>query len=164
MSEVPGIYTAYIWHNISVMVWRGSSSLTDLKQYERGCEQCRKRFPGGISAIHIIMPMDKQLPSSEVRDEMSRINDLYVDMVVAFAVVIFGGGFWAGAVRGLITALNMKLVRKRPFEMRTHANLEGVIEWLPAEHERRTGVKIAPQELLAVLRAAAATATPSAAG
>jgi hypothetical protein len=153
LSAISGVYRAYTWYNVSIIVWCGNVSGADLDEYEKACAMCRESFPEKLSAIHIILPGATQLPGREVREKLSRIDDNYVDIVAAFAVVILGSGFWASAVRGVLTALNMRM-RRRTFEMRIHADLEAVVEWLPEEHEERTGVKIAAPELLAALRQA----------
>jgi hypothetical protein len=38
--------------------------------------------------------------------------------------------------------------------MRTHSDLEDIVEWLPAAHGQRTGVFLDPAELLAAMNQA----------
>jgi len=91
------------------------------------------------------------LPSTEVRESLTRINLDYEDLVKAVAIVICGSGFRASAMRGLLTAMNLRVLRPRTIEMRTHADLDAVVAWLPAEHRRRIGEAVAPEELRSVL-------------
>jgi hypothetical protein len=67
-------------------------------------------------------------------------------------IVLDGAGFWASTLRSVITA--MRLASKSAFEMRIHAEVEEVVAWLPAAHEKRNGVVLDPARLLEILRQA----------
>jgi hypothetical protein len=153
-GAAPGIFEAFLWQNVSIVVWSGTATLESVDVYEDLCRQSRERFPAGLSSVHIIVPRQSLLPGSQVRDALTRVNAQYLDLVGAVAIVIQGGGFWASAVRGMITALTLSLTRSRGFELRIHAHVDEVAEWLPAAHLKRTGVTLGHDELQSALQRA----------
>jgi hypothetical protein len=70
-------------------------------------------------------------------------------------VVSLRGGFWASALRSVITG--MFVLAKTENEIRINSSTEEVLAWLPDANERKTGVAVDREELRRVLAHAEAT-------
>lgn len=104
-----------------------------------------------VSAVHVAAS-DIGLPSSEVRSALLEMMARYGPHTACLAVVLEGSGFWASAMRSVITG--MRMLAPRAFAMRIHDDIADACAWLPFEHEKRTGVALDPEGLRqAVLRA-----------
>jgi hypothetical protein len=60
-------------------------------------------------------------------------------------VIVSGSGFWASAVRGIVTSV--QVVAPHSIDLRVHANSAELLSWFPREHELQTGVAIQAAEL-----------------
>lgn len=149
-GSVPGVYDGFMWKNIFVAFWVGPVTVPSVASFEKLCVRWREEFPQGISSVHILSSGHSHLPTTEARTELGRVSNQYSDVMAASAVIIPGSGFWASAIRGIVTALRM--VIERPVELRICSDVEAVSEWLPPLHAKRTGVAVTPEELLRVLR------------
>jgi hypothetical protein len=149
IDSEPGAFTFFSWKNMSVIVWTGQVTLAGVERLERISELMRKRFPGGVSATHIVCG-DTKLPHTETRMALARQSKEYGGWLKAVAVVIGGSGFWASTMRSVVTAIGM--LGSRAYEMRIHGSIEDVVQWLPAVHLKRTGVRVEPEQLLSILR------------
>jgi hypothetical protein len=146
---IPGTFAAYLWKNVVIATWFRPLSMAELPQFEAGCKARCAEHPEGMSVINIMVPGGKSMPTAEARAELGRIMREYEAFSAEVAVIIPGDGFWASALRGLITALSMLAPRYR---LRIAGNFLEVAEYLPEPHRQRTGVTIDPKELLRALR------------
>jgi hypothetical protein len=149
VDSEPGAFTFFGWKNMSVIVWSGQVTLASVERLERTSRLMRKRFPGGVSTMHIVRG-DITLPDAETRGALVRQSKENGDWLTAVAVVIGGTGFWASTMRSVVTAIGM--LGSRAYEMRIHGSIEEVVRWLPAVHLKRTGVQVDPEQLLSILR------------
>jgi hypothetical protein len=150
LSAVPGVYSSYLWKNVAFIVWFAPATLESLAVFETGIKSLTERHPEGLSSVHIMVPGGKSLPTAEARAELARLMREYATLSSHVAVVIPGSGFWASALRGVVTALAMLSPRdKKPHICGT---LPEVALWLPDPHRARTGVRVEPEQLLAALR------------
>jgi hypothetical protein len=154
----PEVFRSFVIQNVVITAWIGTATLSSLASYERLCAQCRERFPRGMSAVQIVSTSRSQLPDTAVRDELTRINSAYSDIVAGCAIVITSQGFLASALRGLVTALMLRLERPRGLEIKIHKDFEGAADWLSPLHRQRTGVSIERDALLQALYQANALA------
>jgi hypothetical protein len=146
---IPGVYSAYVWKNVAIALWFGPLSLADIPAFEAGCKARCQEHPKGMSLVNIMVPGGKSMPSPEAREELGRIMREYEAYSAEVVVVIPGAGFWASALRGLITAVSMIAPR---YHLHIAANFVQVAELLPEPHRARTGVELDPKELLRAIR------------
>ena len=151
LSSVEGEYACYFWKNVVVSLWFGPSTLSGLANHDQHFQQLYERHPEGISVINIVVPGKHTLPPAEVREELKRFVAKYSPRVVAAALVIPVGGFWASALRGVATAL---MLVGHDLKLNIFATTREVAAWLPALHLERTGVAITTEELAALLERA----------
>jgi hypothetical protein len=151
LSSVPGTYYAYLWHNVVIAVWLGPMTVESIPVIEQGCRVRGETHPEGVSTIHILVPGGSGLPTSEARSELGRIAREYGPQSPMNGVVIPGGGFWASAMRGVVTALSLLSPRNK---LRMFATLRELASWLPPLHEQHTGTAVDPAELLSALEQA----------
>lgn len=151
----PGALVVSGWRNLSFVVWIGPASAGNVAVLDQISMRVRDQHPQGTSAVHIVRG-GIPLPSAEAREALVRMTNEYASSLAAVGVVIGGSGFWASTMRSVVTAL--RVLGSRAFEMRIHGTVEEIVEWLPAVHLKRTGVKLEPGELLQALRKAASIA------
>ena len=106
-TSVPGVYRAFLWHNVVISVWLSPVTEEVIPVLEQGCRLRAAAHPEGMSTVQIIVPSGGGLPSSEARSGFSRIAREYGHLSPVNAVVIPGSGFWASAQRGLVTAFSL---------------------------------------------------------
>jgi hypothetical protein len=155
LDAEPGSVTLYAHENITIIVWWGPASTLAVQRLHRITEQRRKQHPQGLSVIHIVKG-DLVLPDQETRDAFVRLMRDSDTALAAVAVVIGGGGFWASALRSVITG--MRVLARSAFEMRLHGNIDEVLKWLPDKHAKRTGVVIDKDRLRRALETAGTAA------
>jgi hypothetical protein len=137
------------YKNVSVFVWGTQATLALAEHVASVAEQLRRSYPGGNSTVHVILK-DVGLPEPDVRAKLRALTERYAYKLACNAAVIEGGGFWASAMRGLITSFHW--LQGRRFKSRTCGTLEEVAAWMPEPHLEMTSVEIDPAELLTALR------------
>ena len=147
VDAVEGIYVTHQWRNVVVMHWIGPARRQDTVAYERACKRRRQEYPNGLSSVHIISPKNKELPSVEARRELARIFNIYASG--PSVVLIRGTGFWASAIRGMVTAL--RLLVPKALDMLITTEESEVPSWLAPRHIAATGVHVTEAELAQVL-------------
>lgn len=138
------------WNNVMIVSWDGQANLTAVKHLSEISDQLLASY-SSVSAIHLAAS-DIGLPSSEVRGALLEMMARYGPHTACLAVVLEGSGFWASTVRSVITG--MRMVAPRAFALRIHEDIAEVCDWLPHEHQRRTGVLLDPEGLRLALERA----------
>jgi hypothetical protein len=151
MAVEAGACTIYGWHNLTIVVWCGQASAASVLKLDQVSALCRKRDPHGHSAVHIVHE-PTLLPSVEARAALVRMMNENAGFLAAIAIVVQGHGFWATAMRSVVTA--MRIVGSRAFELRINGTIHEVAEWIPAVHFKRTGINIGSDALLHALQQA----------
>lgn len=152
LGAVDGVYSAYRYRNVTITFWFGAATMESLISFERGANEARALQPEGLSIVNIMVPGGRSMPSAEVRQKLGQIAATYAAHTAAVAVVIPGTGFWASALRGLVTAISMFV--PRGYNLEIFGSFQEVAAWLPPVHAARTGVSIDGRELLRAMRAA----------
>ena len=155
LGSEPGAFVVYAWRNLAFVVWTGPATSANVGVLDQISARYRDQHPEGTSGVHIVRG-GIPLPSTEAREALVRLSNDYAASLAAVGVVIGGSGFWASTMRSVVTAL--RVLGSRTFEMRIHGKVDEIVDWLPAVHEKRTGVKLEPGELLQALRKAASVA------
>lgn len=158
---VPGVFTSFVWQNLAVTVWCSAPNMESLAAFGQRSRAFCAAHPEGFSSVHVMIPGGTAMPTSEVRAELSRIINESAPHVAAGAALIAGDGFWASALRGLVTALT--LLMPRSLAPRIYAQQEPLADWLAPLHSERTGVQVQASEVLQVLRMVQSSVARSAA-
>lgn len=149
---VSGVFASYLWKNVVIVLWFDAATVDSIVAFDRSCMESVREFPTGLSSVHIMVPGGKSMPSPEARAAISRLTREYEQYFAGTAVVIPGAGFWASALRGMVTAGS--ILARSKIKPRICADFADVIDWLPDAHEQRTGVRIEAQDLLSALQSA----------
>jgi len=159
LQDVPGVYTTYIWRNVTVTFWFGPIDMEGCAELERGCRKIAAEHPEGVTAVNVMIPGGGSMPSAAARAELARIMREYNQSAAAIPIILAGDGFWASAVRGMIASLAM--LRPRRLQLQIFGTAAAAVEWLLPLHAAATGVQLDAAELRLVLqeaeRAAAST-------
>jgi hypothetical protein len=152
----PGRFRFSLWRNVSVTIWTAQATFEAGERVLRVSRQLSREFPQGRSQVMIIAP-GAPAPDQATSELLTEIYNPQLSRIVCIAAVLEGSGFWASGIRSRMT--NMRIAGGSAMMMRTHDRVEEVSSWLPSEHEQRTGVKIDPEELTAMLVALRALGT-----
>jgi hypothetical protein len=147
----PGACTIYGWQNMTIIAWCGQATGASVARLAQISMHCRTRDSHGHSVVHIVRE-PTQLPDFEARASLLRMMNENAGVLAAMAIVVGGSGFWATAMRSVVTA--MRMVGSRAFELRINGTIQEASEWIPAVHLKRTGVAIERDDLLQVLQEA----------
>jgi hypothetical protein len=161
VTAFPGVHSSYLWKNVAITLWFGPATVESLPVYEQGCKRFCEKYPGGVSSVHIMVPGGSSMPTAEARAELSRIIRSFGHHTVGVGVIIPGSGFWASALRSMVTALAM--LAPRGFGLQIFGDHETLSEWLAPLHSARTSVPVQPAELRWALDAALRSGTRAAA-
>jgi hypothetical protein len=143
------------WQNVRIAVWARQATGPALERLDKITHEMVRVWPNGISSIHVARgdlrmssapppPMAERLPTSEARVGFKSLMERYAQLACV-AVLIEGSGFGASALRSVITGMRIESLRTLP--MRLCATIDEVVEWLPAEHHKLTGVRLEPEKL-----------------
>lgn len=152
MHAYEGVYAAYAWKDVIITVWFNPATVESVAAFAAGCKKL-EGTSARVSTVHLMVPGGRTLPSTEARHALIRVFKDYAPYTVSVAVVIPGTGFWAGAIRSLVTALTIVVPGVNP--PRIFADIDGVAAWLPEVHREKTGNVLEPAELFRALREAA---------
>ena len=150
LGAVAGVYTAYIWKNVTFTFWFGAATLESCATMEEGCRKCAAEHPERLSSINVMIPGGRNMPDAAARAEIVRIVREYGNSTAALAVLIPGSGFWASALRSVTVALSM--VRPQGMPMQIFGDTAQLSDWLAPIHSERTGVPLTAAELLSVIQ------------
>jgi len=150
VGSYPGAHQVQLWKNVSICVWVGRATqpaaeeLVGITQRTIAALGPKQRF----SFVHLVADRI-ELPDSGARGVLVQIMKDYADHMGCAAVVLGGTGFWASAMRSFVTGV--RVLAPRTFDLRVHGQIDELLEWYPAEHERRTGLALDPASLVAEL-------------
>jgi hypothetical protein len=160
LGSDPGMVSFFAFENITIVVWHGKPNPGSVDQLTRVSERRRKANPHGVSVIHLVQGQ-WELPDSATREAFVRLMKDGDGQLAVVSVVIGGSGFWASAVRSLVTGF--RVLARGSFDMGLHGEISEVVSWLPARHTARTGVAVKSEQLERVLTFAQSHVQPSAA-
>src|SRR5262249_48058180 len=148
------VFTAYRYKNVAIAFWFNAATPESLVHFERAAQATCELLPEGLSLVNIMVPGGRSMPSAEVRKKLGQIAHEHAKSTAAVGVMIPGSGFWASALRGLVTAVSMLMPRS--YKLEICSSLREVAEWLAPVHSAGTGAAIDAPELLRALHAAEA--------
>ena len=144
----PGRFRYSAWRNLTIGVWAGQATREAAERVLRVSKHMASQHDKGHSSIVFVLD-GAPAPLPEANAVFAKMYDNQVSDLSCLAIVIEGGGFWASRIRSTITSL--RISTPGSLMIRVADKLEQVVEWLPAEHTQRTGMKVTPSELRAVL-------------
>lgn len=137
------------WRNVGVFYWQAAITLDAVALLDRTCVALDSASPSGFSGVHLFK-RGVGLPGPEVRKQLQVVMSHYGRTSGCMAVVILDGGFVVAALQSLITGLRMVAGPSPPL-LRFARELNELPSWLPFEHLERTGQRIDPTRLMAVI-------------
>jgi hypothetical protein len=151
LDSEPNEFVFGSWKNVLIAVWKSQATAPMVERLKRTIDVMSERTSGYRSNVHVIVE-GAALPSAEARAALVELMKRNRDALACVAIVVDGRGFWSSALRGAMTGL--RVLAPTSFDFYVAATVDNVVNWLPAVHEQRTGVKMDPAELGEVLRAA----------
>lgn len=149
LDAEPGFFSCHSWLNIMFACWSQRATGPAVERIAHFRELMDKEHPQGVSVVYLIAN-DAGLPTPEAREGVKQLMARYRHQRACLAIVVQGEGFWASGMRAAITGVRMLVPEQ--FAMRIFSQPEEVVEWLPPQHQSRTGTLVPRDELLSVLR------------
>jgi hypothetical protein len=144
----PGVCRIAGLRNIMIISWSDRANGAAVVKLDHGSKRMVAAYPGGFSAIHIIA--DKAgVPTPDARSGLMKIMNEQAKSIACVGVVVGGTGFWASTMRSFITG--MRFMTPRNFDLRLHGTTAELIEWLPKQHAKVTGISVDAKTLERVL-------------
>jgi hypothetical protein len=147
----PGVCYSGAWANVTLTHWVSRGTVSAVECVARVGSALREQYPMGTSAVHLIRE-GAGLPTPEVREGLMKLMNDKVERRGCVGIVVGGTGFWASAVRGLITGLRSASSREYPLKLA--GSIDEIVSWLPEPHFKRTGTALDPADLARALQAA----------
>jgi hypothetical protein len=142
LLDEPGCLMAS-WRNITIVVWATRATLRRAERLAQiGTEQLRLH-PRGGSTIHLVID-GAALPDAETRAALEAMATQFEDKLACVLTVLAGSGFWASAMRGLVTSLFwLRSTKYLPHIAATH---QEAARWFCQHHTARTKVYVGTSE------------------
>jgi hypothetical protein len=119
------------WRDAYILDWRGTVCVESLDASVDGA-RTMLRTHSRIATVNIIHP-PMQLPTADLRDYAKKKMMESPDGVACHATIIPEAGFWASAMRGVITGLYM--LDRTPFPRRVFGEVREAAIWCMGELE-----------------------------
>jgi hypothetical protein len=148
LDSDPGAFLFGAWRNVFVGIWESQATIPAVDRMVKATDTLSELYPTGRSTIHIVAP-GAALPTADVRAYFVNTLKKNADNLACVAVVVGGTGFWTSALRSFVTGL--RWLAPRSFDFRMCGSIFEVARWLPAEHNKRTGIEIDSRRLTQVL-------------
>lgn len=151
LEIAPDVLSLYWVENVGIVCWHKPLSAPVIEALHREAEPQRRRYPSGMSFVHIGQP-EYALIDAATRETFVRILKELDGYAAATAIIVRASGFWASALRSVATGI--VFLARSSAELRLHENVDELMAWLPAKHEAVTGVKLDLERLRRVLNKA----------
>lgn len=138
----PGVYGYESWKNVSIGVWIGQATLQAVRGVHALAADMELQFPEGRSSV-VFVADQVAAPTPEARQEMLSVYER--PGLCCTAIILEGSGFWASGIRSMTS--NLHRAAGSTMRLRVHTSIDEVIAWMPAEHQRFTGVALDCEEL-----------------
>jgi hypothetical protein len=144
----PGVVSLYGYENITIIVWHAKPTLAAAQHLARVSQRRRAEFAHGISAVHLVQATF-EMPDGPTRDEFVRLLRDGGGKLAVLCLIVGEGGFWASALRSLITGL--RVLSRGSFDIGLHTDISEAVEYLHPRHLAKTGVAISGEQFTRVL-------------
>ena len=140
----PGRFRYCSWLNLTIGVWSDQATEEAARSVLELSKQMVQEHSFGHSSVVFVLD-GAPAPTPAANRLFAHLYDDKVSDLACMAIIIEGEGFWASSIRSAITGLRMSV--PGAMQLRVSNHIDHVVEWLPAEHCRRTGVSISAPEL-----------------
>ncbi|HET8936067.1 MAG TPA: hypothetical protein VFN67_21620 [Polyangiales bacterium] len=148
LSGETGIVSFYGFENITIIVWHAKPTLAAAQHLSRVSIRRRVEFENGISVIHLVQGTF-EMPDASTRDAFAKLLRDGGGKLAVLCVIVGTGGFWASALRSLITGL--RVVSRGTFDSGLYKDVREAVDYLVPRHLTQTGVPIDVDQLTDVL-------------
>jgi hypothetical protein len=138
-----------IWENLLLLHFSESLRVSDFQAFAAAHRKVFAKNPGGIGVVGLVEPTGL-MPSAEVREAARRLTDETANDVLFHATVLFGDGFWAGAIRALVNGIFM-LSRSR-YPQSIFSNIEDAVRWSDSRWSAPPGWSVRTAETVRLFR------------
>lgn len=135
------------WRGIGIIVWATQATALHAQEMAKLSEEIGKTQPRGSSVSLAVNRAP--LPTYEARRAIHELTRRNEKNIVCAATLIEGTGFWASAIRSLVTSLH--LVGRWSFELKTFSDIDTLAEWVAPVHASATGIAVEVKELAGAL-------------
>lgn len=138
LAEHPGVVIVRGWRNLAIVVWTAQANgpAAELVNQTMNRPDTRGSRQSYVHVIHNKLP----LPDGAARRSFMNLMRDRGRELACVGVVVLGGGFWASAMRNAV--IGMRVLAPSNFDFNVFGSCEEVVDWLPAAHERQTGVAV----------------------
>lgn len=145
----PGHLAVAIVENVTLYTWRSTVTSRDADDFHERTQRIYDRYPQGVSIVHWVGSGPK-LPDSKVRERLMRTMRHFASMPGVNSVILTADGFWASAVRAMISGLAMGTIALT--DLQITGSVDEAMDWFPEAHRKITGVTLARANLEYALR------------
>lgn len=135
------------WKNLSIIVYATNADGAMLARISKLTPLMRAKFPNGHSNLAFVLN-GCPLPTEEAQQAIVAAYQNPESGLCCASVIVEGEGFWASALRSSVIGMRLQAVRIR---LGLHSTISEMVEWLPDEHEKGTGVALNKTQLLRVV-------------
>ena len=135
------------WRGIGIVAWATQATGAHARELAILAEEVGKTHTRGSNVSLVVNRAP--LPTQEARRAIHELTLRYEKNIVCAATVIEGAGFWASAIRSLVTSLH--LVGRWSFDLKTFSEIDTLSEWLAPIHTRGVGTSVESKELAGAL-------------
>lgn len=144
----PGVVSLYGFENITIVVWHAKPTVTAAEQLARLSQRRRAEFTHGISAMHLVQATF-EMPDGPTRDTFVKLLRDGGGKLAVLSVVVGTGGFWASALRSLVTGL--RVLSRGSFDLGLHRDIPEAVDYLLPRHLAKTSVPVDREQLTSAL-------------
>jgi hypothetical protein len=146
----PRIYCYCAYRNVTVAVWVGQATVPALHEVGAISREMVRRYPDGHSSIVYILdkiPAPSPEASAAVAHTFAARNGL-----ACVSVILEGTGFFGSGMRSMLSNARRNAEAESTALLKLNTSVAEVLEWLPEEHLRRTGVQLDGRALADAMR------------
>jgi hypothetical protein len=138
-----------IWKNVVIAIWATQATSELVAELSRIATYWADQREGQFSTVHVIRN-GSPLPNGEARAALMALIEQFGHRLACVATQIEGAGFWASAMRSLLTSLRL-IGGRTSYKARTFQTTQEIATWLAEAHVQGTGIGLDADEFKAVL-------------
>lgn len=127
LAHTPNITIARLGDPLLIAHWRATPDLHDIERSGEVTEAYRQSVAFPVLEL-VVIDAVVSVPSDEIRQILARRMQVRDQRTIATVIVYEGTGFYAAAVRSVLTA--MQLTSKRRSPMRVFSNVDEAVQHL----------------------------------
>jgi hypothetical protein len=131
------------WRNIIINAWGVPASTILAGELRKIMAHVSAEYTRW-STVHVVIGASS-LPAKDVRAEFAKISKDFQHEMEYSAILIWDDGFWASAVRSLITG--MAAFTNRPAQIKLCGSADELARWMAQGHSTKTGELVEVAEL-----------------